>query len=395
MRCVPQSTPHAARSVTATPRSGYVIVFFAMILFGIMGLAALVIDVGFARLTQRQMKQATDVAALEALRTTDVDSDDPDIFLGRTADTELGRRQMADDMVTVLFDDDFDATADSRNFGAGPQLNLTGGIPLNDGFSASQLLTLPAAVSYKPALEQNVGNDAAGDVVTTATDVTVRLRRDNTGTLPGVRSNGGAVPFLFARGTLMSSATKAAGVQLDVRSVSSTRPVVRIGAAQTVGGVTMPGGISFGIARSVWESLTENTATPTPLATDSVGTTVDGLGNTTILREVGADVRVLPVAQTADGYCAVFESIGGNLRVIGFGWIQITPDPIDAANILITKHGGDAATGQTVAAENATARLSEAWDALAPLSESDREDVISANQSFSDPLVSPVLQPGG
>ena len=39
-----------------------------MIFFGLMGLAALVIDMGFARLAQREMQTAVDSAALEGLR---------------------------------------------------------------------------------------------------------------------------------------------------------------------------------------------------------------------------------------------------------------------------------------------------------------------------------------
>ena len=39
-----------------------------MMFFGLLGLAALVIDLGFARLTQRQMQSAVDSAALEGLR---------------------------------------------------------------------------------------------------------------------------------------------------------------------------------------------------------------------------------------------------------------------------------------------------------------------------------------
>ena len=39
-----------------------------MMFFGLMGLAALVIDMGFARLAQRQMQTAVDSAALEGLR---------------------------------------------------------------------------------------------------------------------------------------------------------------------------------------------------------------------------------------------------------------------------------------------------------------------------------------
>jgi uncharacterized membrane protein len=52
-------------------RRGYTLVFFAMFLFGFMALAALVIDIGFARLTQRQMQTAVDAAALEGLRFRD------------------------------------------------------------------------------------------------------------------------------------------------------------------------------------------------------------------------------------------------------------------------------------------------------------------------------------
>ena len=41
-------------------RAGYALVLFVMIFFGLMGLAALVIDLGFARLAQRQMQTAAD-----------------------------------------------------------------------------------------------------------------------------------------------------------------------------------------------------------------------------------------------------------------------------------------------------------------------------------------------
>ena len=51
-----------------TDRAGYALVLFVMIFFGLMGLAALVIDMGFARLAQRQMQTAVDSAALEGLR---------------------------------------------------------------------------------------------------------------------------------------------------------------------------------------------------------------------------------------------------------------------------------------------------------------------------------------
>lgn len=359
-----------------------------MILFGIMGLAGLVIDIGIARLTQRQMKQATDASALESLHKSDVEISSPRVFVGRTAATEAGRRQSAADMVTVLFGDDFDSLSDTRNFGAGPQLNLTGGIELQDGFAASQDLSLPAQVVYKPALQLNAGNDPDGDVFTSVDEVTVRLQRDNSADIPGVSSNGGSVPFLFARGTLMASNRKAAGIQLDVSSSAETRPVVRVGVQQTVGGVTIPGGIAFGISRAVWEALPSNMPTTILLTDGSVGVTP------TVVREIGADIGVLPIAPSGDGYCPVFENISGNMRVIGFGWVQIEPDPVISNGVRITKHR-DTSTTETVAAENATARISEAWDSLNLLNVTDREAVINSNRSFADPLVSAVLTAGG
>ena len=51
-----------------TNRAGYALMLFVMIFVGLMGLAALVIDMGFTRLAQRQMQTAVDSAALEGLR---------------------------------------------------------------------------------------------------------------------------------------------------------------------------------------------------------------------------------------------------------------------------------------------------------------------------------------
>jgi len=45
-------------------RGGYVLVLVVLLLFGLMAMAALVIDIGFARLAQRKMQTATDAAAL-------------------------------------------------------------------------------------------------------------------------------------------------------------------------------------------------------------------------------------------------------------------------------------------------------------------------------------------
>ena len=361
-----------------------------MILFGIMGFAALVIDIGFARLTSRQMKQAADIAALEGLRVTDVDAASPQTFAGRDAVTETGRRQVAADIVTILFDDDFDTADDVRNFGAGPQVTLTGGIALDDEFNASELLSLPDPPVYKPNLQLNAANEPDGDIVTQDESLTVRLRRDSTVVRANEVSNGGPIPFLFGRGTLMSSGRKASGVSLEVTSTAETQPVVRVGIRQMINGVQtveIPGGIRFGISRAIWESLPANLPTTVPMVANSVGAaSID-------LLEIGQLAVLVPAPLDADGYCPIIESIAGTPRVIGFGWAAVTSDPANIANVILTRHSDGSAT-ETVASENATALRSAAWNSLAGLGSSDRDAVINANRTFAGPLVSAVLRSG-
>ena len=81
----------------STHRRGYTLVFFAMMLFGIMAMAALVIDIGFARLTQRQMQTAADNAAVEGLR-------------GEGTVDYSERRNAARNFAHWHFDDDLDAS---------------------------------------------------------------------------------------------------------------------------------------------------------------------------------------------------------------------------------------------------------------------------------------------
>ena len=50
-------------------RNGNVIALTGVSIFGLMGVAALVIDLGFASLSRRQMQMAVNTSALEGLRT--------------------------------------------------------------------------------------------------------------------------------------------------------------------------------------------------------------------------------------------------------------------------------------------------------------------------------------
>ena len=76
-----------------------------LIVFGLMGMLAVIVDVGYARLTQLQMQAAVDGAVKDGLRA----SSDP-----------ATRRALVRNTVALTYDDDLDLSADVRNFSAGP-----------------------------------------------------------------------------------------------------------------------------------------------------------------------------------------------------------------------------------------------------------------------------------
>ncbi|MFO1004042.1 MAG: pilus assembly protein TadG-related protein [Planctomycetaceae bacterium] len=203
----PRLAPCGSRD-TQRNRSGYTLVFFAMLMFALMGLAALVIDIGFARLTQRQMQTAVDSAALEGLRFRD----DPNV---PEHQRDAARRQRASEMVAMIFDDDLDpnsgddgafydaAYADPHageqfnvegKFGAGPILNFTDGVGSDSDLAASEFIndptnpnpnpevgSYPETPVYKPTrsddtpgLELNVVNEMHGDMVAGSFDATTQ-----------------------------------------------------------------------------------------------------------------------------------------------------------------------------------------------------------------------------
>ena len=106
-----------------------------------LGIAALVIDWGFVTLTRVQMQNAVDTAVLEGLRQRDA--------LGPPDGTSDGaRREAAGNFVVWHFDNDIDPeTDDPFRFGAGPQLQLDGGLT---ELNASQQLSLSDSPVFKP-----------------------------------------------------------------------------------------------------------------------------------------------------------------------------------------------------------------------------------------------------
>ncbi len=263
-------------------RRGYTLVFFAMFLFGFMALAALVIDIGFARLTQRQMQTAVDAAALEGLRFRDeVPQDLVDAIVaaggngGDPSDPEYrdyARRWLASRIVALTFDDNLDPDdGDEIGFGAGPVVELTGGVG-DPMLNAGQLLRLPDTPFYKPlrsdktfGLELNLADDMHGDMVageydpekehwelpsysredftpTPAGDAfLVRMRRTDRPVagldqVDNVSSHGPSIPYLFARGAFLPASDPNTGYSprhhgMTVRAtgIADARPVLSVG----------------------------------------------------------------------------------------------------------------------------------------------------------------------
>jgi hypothetical protein len=134
-----------------------------MIAFALSGLLALAVDIGYARLTQSQMQNAADSAALEGLRKRDAvrnpANGNPVAFA-----SDCTRRAAANRVAHWTFDDDFDpASGDvDYQFGAGPVVDLTQG---ETSFHALQTISVPDPHVYKPDLQLNQGNQVYGDMV--------------------------------------------------------------------------------------------------------------------------------------------------------------------------------------------------------------------------------------
>jgi len=275
-------------------RRGYTLVFFAMMLFGLMAMAALVIDIGFARLTQRQMQIAADAAALEGLRFRDVYPPE----YATPMSLEEARRRQASNIVAWTFDDDFDpSNVDALTFGAGPRIDLGPGIDGGGTINAGQFISspgnsnpnpqvgsLPDPPAYKPTrsdnttrgLELNIANAIHGDMLagsyvaenpsdpsdadwhdeqpsysrndfnsTAATHdaFLVRMRRlhddfDAVDTEAGVSSKGPEIPYLFGRGAMLSIENpdgdylpRIHGIAVRATAIADAQPVLSAGVA--------------------------------------------------------------------------------------------------------------------------------------------------------------------
>ncbi len=126
---------------------------------------SLIIDIGYARLSQSQMQNAADTAALEGLRKRDVGVRNPaGAIVNDPFASDCIRRASANRLVRWTFDDDFTpANGDpDYQFGAGPILDFTEGVT---SAHALQTVSVPETHVYKPDPQLNQQNQVYGDMV--------------------------------------------------------------------------------------------------------------------------------------------------------------------------------------------------------------------------------------
>jgi hypothetical protein len=396
-----------------------VLVQIALIVFAMSAMLSLVIDVGYARVTQGQMQNAADAAALEGLRKRDIG----DESLRRAAVNSLAGR---------VFDDDFDVTnGDPDQYGAGPIIDLTEGAT---SLHALQTISVPDVHVYKPDLQLNEQNQVYGDMVSgrfcyTSDPVPsedasyelqdivctepqrgsgsyarndfnpgvpdpnaflVRLRRSNEfqdldGQMePDVASSGPSLPLTFGKATTIHGddpsstySVRRDGLTVRATAIAETRPAMHVGLPQA--NVNQPGATPFALvdtcvqgpnpAAPVTINVTINPVTGVitrraPAAAPcAVGSVVGRfVGNPSAMSTVGtvltaSSPRLCASFNTLAGYGPVYSLMAsGANRVIGFARVSLTHNPCPAG-VGTPFAAAIVRAASLVAASNATASI--------------------------------------
>lgn len=262
-------------------RRGGILVLFALLTFVFFAVAAVVIDVGLANLTQAQMQTAVDSAAIEGCRWRNFDE--------QLGDSHTEKRRKAATMVRLAFDDDLYPTqgfykpengpplnqpdsVDEANVSAGPGLQVSGG---SGAWAANAVLDAQPdselARLDDPRLQQNNANRPQGDMVAgrflegrsgsetaayvrddfessttngpeirSALSFLVRMRRagnaSSSDTQNGVSSSLPTLPVVFGLGsTILQDPDgngwdpRRDGITVRATAIASARPAMRIG----------------------------------------------------------------------------------------------------------------------------------------------------------------------
>jgi len=353
----------------------------------IFGLLALEVDLGYALLSRQEMQAAADSSALEGLRYRDESPLGPEPTLKKQ---DGMRRAQASLMTGLLFDDDLfsgDMASDEDpfHFGAGPVVQLLGGLDAKP--PTGPTIKVPKSPVYKPrsslwtpesplGLELNGPNLANGDMVSGIFDPTlpdeegpdysrmdflpspegssqaslespsflVRLRRtrnvEGLDDLPGVSSAGPPVPFFFGHGPLLGSQPgslyrpRRDGLTVRSTAIATARNVLAVGVPEPAMGVPM-GATSFGLKGKLWVERIQKFPVNFPIdvfAHDSGFLTVEGrpfiVGRflnppfrVGFPTKRAHEIRLFNGIRQGEGYVPIFQRFRGKERIVGFGRI--------------------------------------------------------------------------
>ena len=364
----------------AAARRGTVLVLFAVLLFGLFGLFAVVLDFGIVRLTQIQMQTSADVAALDGLGGRDADLSDP-------AAADLARRQLAALSAALVFDEDGDPTTGPSRFrlGAGPLLRT--GVDAPTDFAGGLIVE---EGQWVPALQANAADNlVSGDLVAgsflqldpldpgrpdwhqeandyTRLDFTpdaaggaflARLRRTRDGEaldrVPGVSSAGPTLPLLFgyASATRPNEAgaydIRRDGFTVRATAIADARRVTASGlaTATTRGLAPLEDDAAPGTPR--WLSFDANDWDLVPVgaaltfAVDGAGSVIDTTSGLTI----GLAAQRDPVANTTNGPAPIGR-LGSFLLPQASIALPASPPAGLTGQVYATVHETDPGTGR-------------------------------------------------
>lgn len=279
-------------------RRGYILVLFALLLPVLLGFAALVIDLGLARVKLRQMQSATDTAALEGLR---------DEY--RTGGERQSPRWFAAQTFYPEIDPDFESYATQQSV-----LEITEDSPPSGG-----VVQDPRERLWVPNMAANTDDAEQGDLEFISSpsgsqQFFARLRHSTHDIEQGIRHDSPPLPYLFGRATVRTTERPSEaiyrGISMRSVSVASTTRVLTMGPTVTINGETILG-VEYVASVSDWDNAMV------------YGIQAGQEINRYTIGEVIPPTMVSSLATSPNGYVAIFDpnSTVAN-RIVGFGFID-------------------------------------------------------------------------
>jgi hypothetical protein len=325
-----------ARRLRRQRRRGYALVIFALVFFCLMALGALVIDLGLARMTQRQMQTAADTAALEGLRGRDA--------AGTNAD--VTRRENAARFADLVFDQDNVLDGTNATDQRWQDLEAAKSNPeLDERFLdlAQDSAYNRAGLSDLPGLQTNeenlpTGDMAAGRFLPDSTDrppfdfgvgdsaFLVQMRRTGEPSTD-VSSIGARMPLLFGRGSLVSrqlagtQVERGPGIAVRATAIAEGQPARSAGRSIPVEGII--GIAAFSITQDAWMG-NENGSEPAIFS--------PGLGVN--LRIQQANPTIVETAETSPRSVGVVFEPNGEGRLVAFGENLAPASPTNSSTFM-------------------------------------------------------------